>query len=95
MTEGMSTTHTTLIVRTLERDIARVLERVVAFSSDESRLDCSERGESGQIYHSYNPITVTSHDQRRVAVIDIKSEGILTTLHGRQFRQVYSSFSLL
>lgn len=49
MTEGMSTTHTTLIARTLERDIPRVLERVVAFSSVEVRLDCSERGESGQI----------------------------------------------
>ena len=49
MTEGMSTTQTTLIARTLERDMARVLERVVAFSSVEVRLDCSERGESGQI----------------------------------------------
>ena len=49
MTEGMSTTHTTLIARTVERDMARVLECVVAFSSIESRLDCSERGESGQI----------------------------------------------
>ena len=49
MTEGMSTTHTTLIALTLERDIPRVLERVVAFSSVEIRLDCSERGESGQI----------------------------------------------
>ena len=68
MTEGMSTTHTTLIARTLERDIPRVLERVVAFSSIESRPDCSERGESGQIYHSYNPITVTSHDQRGIVV---------------------------
>ena len=53
---------------TLERDTPRVLERVVAFSSVEIRLDCSERGESGQIYHSYNPITVTSHDQRGVSV---------------------------
>ena len=34
---------------TVERDISRVLERVVAFSSVESRLDCSERGEPGQI----------------------------------------------
>ena len=68
MTEGMSTTHTTLIALTIKRDIARVLERVVAFSSVEIRLDCSERGESGQIYHSYNPITVTSHDQRGVVV---------------------------
>lgn len=68
MTEGMSTTHTPLIARTLERDTPRVLERVVAFSSIEIRLDCSERGESGQIYHSYNPITVTSHDQRGVVV---------------------------
>ena len=49
MTEGMSTTHTTLIAWTLERDIPRVLECVVAFSSVEVRLDCSERGESGQI----------------------------------------------
>ena len=49
MTEGMSTTHTTLIARTLERDTPRVLERVVAFSSVEVRLDCSERGEPRQI----------------------------------------------
>ena len=49
MTEGMSTTHTTLIARTLERDIPRVLERVVAFSSVEIRPGCSERGEPRQI----------------------------------------------
>ena len=48
----------------------------------------------GKSNHSYNHITVTSHDQRGVGVIDIKSKGILTTLNGSQFRQVYSSFSL-
>ena len=48
----------------------------------------------GKSNHSYNPITVTSHDQRGIGVADIESKGILSTLNGSQFRQVYSSFSL-
>lgn len=48
----------------------------------------------GKSNHSFIHITVTSHDQRSIVVIDIKSEGTLSTLNGGQFRQVYSSFSL-
>lgn len=55
----------------------------------------SDRREFGQIYHSHPPATATPQDQRRWVSTRTERARGGAQLNGCQFRQVYSSFSLL
>ena len=86
--EGMSVCEDRVIGSTLQSDGTKIAEciTVTPFSSE-----CSE---FRQVYSSSHFIITTSHDQFSWFIIILELECTFTKSNGRQFRQVYSSFSL-